>query len=226
VELQEGALHYTLPIAELDATLGIGDRVWLWADTQYRGIGDRAPTPETADGCGEPESAAEALALDLVPLRATVINEVLYDGPGADSDDAFTEISAAPGTSLDGWSLVGVNGGDGAAYRVVDLSGAIVPADGLLVVATSSAAGEVLTARDLTGSVDWQNGPDAVVLLDAEGQVVDALQYGDAGPNNAGEGSPAPDVAGGDSLSRDASHTDSDDNLADFAPADPTPGAP
>lgn len=47
----------------------------------------------------------------------------------------------------------------GTTYWTVDLSAATVPADGVLVVATQTVAGEVLAARDLIGSVDWQNGP-------------------------------------------------------------------
>ena len=154
-----------------------------------------------------------------------VIQELLYDGPGTDGDDVFTELVGPPGLSLNGWSLVGINGDTGATYRTVDLSAATVPADGVLVVATQTAAGEVLAARDLIGSVDWQNGPDAVHLLDAAGIRVDALQYGDAGAFNAGEGFPATAVAAGQSLARDAGAVDTDDNFADFsAQVVPTPG--
>ena len=106
--------------------------------------------------------------------------------------------------------LLVVNGGDGTVYRTVDLTGAPFPADGILVIATSSAAGEVLLQRDLVGSVDWQNGPDAVQLRDPGGTVVDALQYGDAGTFSAGEGTPAPLVAAGESLSRDSAGSDTD----------------
>ena len=155
-----------------------------------------------------------------------LIQELLYDGPGADSDDVFTELTGPPGTSLDGWSLVGVNGDGGGVYRTVDLSGVAIPADGILVVAHESAAGSLLAARDLVGLVDWQNGPDAVQLLDDAGNLIDALQYGDAGPFNAGEGNPAPAPPPGASLARNAAGTDSDDNAADFGVVErPTPGA-
>ena len=153
------------------------------------------------------------------------IQEVLYDGPSSDADDVFTEIAGPAGTSLDGWTLVGINGGTGTPYRTVDLTGAVIPADGVLVVATAQAEGEVLAQRDFSAEVDWQNGPDAVQLRDSLGEVVDALQYGDAGTFNAGEGSPAPMVSAGQSLTRDTSGTDTDDNAADFTPGDtPTPG--
>ena len=135
------------------------------------------------------------------PVR---IEEVLYDGTDSDTDDVFTEITGPPGKALTGWSLVGINGGDGQPYRTIDLSGATIPADGVLVVAHANAAGAVLTHRDTTANVDWQNGPDAVQLLNTQDGVVDtvdALQYGDAGQYNAGEGNPAPQVTAGQSLS-------------------------
>ena len=154
------------------------------------------------------------------------LHEVLYDGAGTDADDAFTEIVGAPGSSLDGWRLVGVNGSNGEVYRDLALTGVVVPADSVVVIATSSAAGAVLEARDFTANVDWQNGPDAVQLRDSTDNVVDALQYGDAGEFNAGEGTPAVTASAGKSLSRDRSSSDTDDNLADFARLDtPTPGS-
>lgn len=158
-------------------------------------------------------------------LDHPIIQEVLYDGPGTDADDVFTEIYGPPGTSLAGWKLVGINGDGGSAYRTLELTGAVIPGDGLLLIATASAIGEVLAHRDFIAEVDWQNGPDAVQLVDPQGRVVDALQYGDAGEYNAGEGTPAPLVSAGQSLSRDLAGTDTDDNFADFTPqTTPTPG--
>jgi hypothetical protein len=154
-----------------------------------------------------------------------LIQEVLYDATGPDAEGVFTELFGAAGFDFAGWSLAGVNGSDGSVYRTVDLTGAIIPPDGILVVATGSAGAELASERDFVGSVDWQNGPDAVWLLDSEGHVVDALQYGDAGVNNAGEGMAAPDVAAGQSLARDFLSSDTQNNLADFSVVDiPTPG--
>ena len=50
--------------------------------------------------CGWP------LVTNAAPI--TVINEVLYDGPGSDADDVFTELFGTPGLALDGWSLTGL----------------------------------------------------------------------------------------------------------------------
>lgn len=158
-------------------------------------------------------------------LADPILNEVCYDGVGADADEVFTEIFGDAGTSLTGWSLRGINGLNGSTYRTISLTGMTIPADGVLVLATSSATGSVLGARDYTASVDWQNGPDAVQLLNASGTIVDALQYGDAGVYNAGEGAYAADVLAGYSLSRDLLGTDTNVNADDFtAFSTPTPG--
>ena len=151
-----------------------------------------------------------------------VINEVLYDGPGSDADDVFTELFGTPGLALDGWSLTGTNGADGAVYRTVSLTGGVIPADGIFLIATTYT---LLGSVDLFANVDWQNGPDSIQLRDATGLIVDALQYGDAGVFSSGEGSPAPDTGAGQSLSRDQFGTDTNDNLADFTvQTSPSPG--
>jgi len=67
-----------------------------------------------------------------------------------------------------------------------------------------------------------------VVLRSAEGEVLDALGFGDFGGGEvfAGEGMPAPDVAAGASLARRFANVDTDDNAADWIElAVPTPGA-
>ena len=152
-----------------------------------------------------------------------VINEVLYDGPGADADDVFTELFGTPGLALNGWSLTGTNGADGAVYRTVSLTGSVIPADGIFLIASLYT---LLGGVDLYANVDWQNGPDSIQLRDPSGLIVDALQYGDAGVFNSGEGAPAPDTGAGQSLSRDQFGTDTNDNLTDFtALTSPTPGA-
>jgi len=168
--------------------------------------------------------AACLAAVTSLSASPILITEVLYDASGTDAPGVFTEIYGLPGTHLDGFSLVGVNGSTGTPYRTIDLTGGVVPVDGIFVVATASAAPPLAAVRDFVANVDWQNGPDAVQLRDTLGGLVDALQYGDAGARNAGEGHPVPDVDAGLSLTRDASFSDSNDNAADFSAARPTPG--
>ena len=155
---------------------------------------------------------------------APIIHEVFYDAAGSDSGQVFTELFGEAGVGLDGWTLVGINGGTGLSYRTVDLTGAVFPSDGLLVIAQSTATGALATERDVIGNVDWQNGPDAVQLLDPTSVVIDALQFGDAGTNNAGFGIPALDAPAGSSLSRDLFGTNTGNNFVDFSVTAPTPG--
>ena len=157
-------------------------------------------------------------------VAAPILQEVFYDASGADSAEVFTEIFGPAGMLLDGWSLVGINGGTGTAYRTIDLTGAIIPLDGLLTIATGSADPSLAAVRDFTANVDWQNGPDAVQLIDPFAVIVDAIQYGDAAANNAGFGLPALDAAAGSSLSRDLFGTNTGDNFADFVVGVPSPG--
>jgi len=157
---------------------------------------------------------------------ATVISEALYDATGTDNGAVFVELFGTPGTVLDGLLLEGVNGGDGGVYRTVALSGTI-PEDGVFVIADDSGDGTSLVGdANLVVDVDFQNGPDSIVLRDASG-VLDALGYGDfSGALFAGEGSAAADPASGSSLARRNPLLDTDDNLADFMVLDiPTPGA-
>ena len=164
-----------------------------------------------------------ALCVSFTAQAAVVIQEVLYDGPGTDPDDVFTELSGTPGTALDGWSLAGINGADGQVYRTIDLSGLIIPADGIFVIATASANSTLALLRDFIANVDWQNGPDALHLLNGI-NLIDSIQYGDAGIYNAGEGAFAVDVTGAVSLSRDLLGTDSNNNAIDFTVGAPSPG--
>jgi len=171
--------------------------------------------------------AATAVCAAATAHAGTVISEVLYDAAGTDNGNVFVELFGAPGTLLDGLLLEGVNGTDGSTYLSVLLTG-VIPADGIFVIGDDSGDGTSLVGQaDLVADVDFQNGPDSVVLRGSGGGVLDALGYGDFSMASfAGEGGPAPDVAAGQSLARFNPLLDSDNNLADFLVLDvPTPGA-
>ena len=166
-----------------------------------------------------------ALAMNVAQAH-TLISEVLYDAAGTDNGNVFVELFGAPGAVLDGLLLEGVHGADGKVYSTITLSG-VIPADGVFVVGDDSGDGSTLVGNaDLVMNVDFQNGPDSVVLRDSHG-VLDALGYGDfTGGVFAGEGSAAADVPGGFSLARVNPLLDSNDNLVDFISlAIPTPGS-
>ena len=133
---------------------------------------------------------------------ATVISEALYDAAGSDNGNVFVELYGTPGAALDGLSLEGVNGSDGSVYLTLPLSG-VIPGDGVFVVADDAGDGSSLVGNaDLVVNMDFQNGPDSIVLRDADG-ILDALGYGDfSGGVFAGEGGAAPDAPAGSSLAR------------------------
>lgn len=158
---------------------------------------------------------------------APLLSEVFYDASGSDEGLVFVELWGAPGTSLAGLSLEGVNGSNGAVTASLSLTGSI-PADGFFVVADDRGDGASDVANaDLVLDFDFQNGPDSILLRDAGG-VLDAVGYGSFAASDvfAGEGTAAPDPAPGQSLARRFANADSGDNAADFeALATPTPGS-
>jgi hypothetical protein len=159
--------------------------------------------------------------------RAVQISEVLYDATGSDNGKVFVELWGTAGTSLDGYKLEGVNGGDGAVGPTLTLTG-VIPADGFFVVADTDGTAAQVANVDLVLNFDLQNGPDSVVLRDALGNALDSLGYGVFGATDvfAGEGSPAPGAAAGQSLARVFANRDTNDNAADFVLLDvPTPGS-
>ena len=155
-----------------------------------------------------------------------IISEILYDAAGSDDGYGFVELYGLPGTLLDGLTLEGVNGSNGAVGPIIDLEG-VIPEDGLFLVADHTSSGESFVPdADLHANFDFQNGPDSVELRDGD-FVLDSLGYGnfDVGDVFAGEGMPAPDGPAGSSLARFFADVDSDDNGADFEVLDlPTPG--
>ncbi len=155
-----------------------------------------------------------------------VIQELYYDQTGSDGSDVFTELYGDPGFDFTGWQLWGLNGSDGSKYRTINLTGAIIPTDGILLITTNRRSDSLALLSDFEAAVDWQNGPDAVQLVDDTGRVADAIQYGTTAGFNVGEGAAATDVAAGFSLSRRTAGFDTNDNANDFLELQtPTPGA-
>jgi len=166
--------------------------------------------------------------LAAAPVAATpLISELFYDAVGSDNGRSFVEIYGEAGSELSGLTLEGVNGSNGAVGPVIVLMGTI-PADGIFVVADIDGDGlSEVAGADQLANFDFQNGPDSVVLYDAE-VILDAVGYGEFDPAEvfAGEGMPAPDAPAGSSLARVFANVDSDDNALDFEVlADPTPGS-
>ncbi len=156
---------------------------------------------------------------------APVLSELFYDASGSDAGMVFVELFGSPGESLEGLLLEGVNGTGGTVYASISLSG-VIPPDGVFVIADNNGGSTSVPEADFIADVDFQNGPDSVVLRNGV-MVLDAVGYGDFGGGEvfAGEGTAAPDPGAGSSIARIDPRLDTDDNRVDFTVLDtPTPG--
>lgn len=149
------------------------------------------------------------------------INEVYYDTPGSDLG-CFIELYGPGDASLDGFTLVGINGNGGAEYATIDLTGYSIPSDNFFVVGDDAS---VPNYDFIDGDANLQNGDDNVELR-FYNITIDALGYGDLnGWVFTGEWMPAPDVASGHCLGRYPDGNDTDNNYDDFYDCDSqTPG--
>ena len=138
----------------------------------------------------------------------------------------FVELFGSPGESLDGLVLEGVNGSNGSVYTSFALSG-LIPDDGVFVIGDDNGGSTSVANADLVGDIDYQNGPDSVVLRGMSG-VLDAVGYGVFGGTDifAGEVGAAQDPSAGSSIARLNAVFDTDNNSIDFSVLDtPTPGS-
>lgn len=185
---------------------------------EYALGGERCPEGQTCD-----DDACVAVR----PPQGVVINELLVDGPGGDAPWVFVELAGPPGMSLRHYSLEGVNGANGVHYAELSLDGASLGPDGLFVVAHPEANPALRAEADLLSELaDFQNGPDSLRLLWAGHEAVDALGYGflPGAEHFAGESRSADPVVVGLSYSRDEASVDTDVNVWDFQPGQPTAG--
>lgn len=172
------------------------------------------------------------LGLEASCHAAVIINEIDYDQPGSDTAE-FIELfnpDINPVT-LDGYSLVLVNGSNGSSYSAFDLAGLTMPAKGYLVVCGDTQAVANCTIDVSTGG--WiQNGGsagDAIALL-LGNMLVDSAAYENIGSflGQYGEGNSftLPDSNSITmSVARLPNGTDTNINASDFNSACITPGS-
>lgn len=189
-----------------------------------------ASVPASSEPSAKPSTYVKATAMPVV------INEILYDLPGDDTNgDLFVELRGTPGGDLGGYKLSFLNGDDGKEIEHVTIpNGLLVPENGLFVVAdgiTGDLQHTHVMNADYLDNFDPQNGPDSVQLVGADGKLVDALSYGVPKLTNsvAGlamlEGEAAPDAPLGKSISRLMDAEDTNSNSGDFVVNDvPSPG--
>jgi hypothetical protein len=148
------------------------------------------------------------------------INEVDYDQPGTDVNE-FIELYNFSTSSvlITGWKLEFINGSDFTVYRVIDLTNYYnLPGKGFLTIDFSD--------MGLSQPNSIQNGPDAIVLKDASGVIMDALAYGSYLGIVGVEGTPSIEDPGEGnfSIGRNPDGVDTNNNIADFSLMVPTPG--
>jgi hypothetical protein len=155
---------------------------------------------------------------------ALVINEILYDPEGPDRGFEWVEIHNTgpwPAT-LEGIALeAGDGSGPGRWTRTWEgAPGEWIEAGGFCVVGGPWQG----RAACSPGVLELQNGPDGVRLV-REGLELDRVGWGELTEREYFEGNSAATVASGTALARREDGRDTDDNLADFGPAEPTPGS-
>lgn len=166
-----------------------------------------------------------------------MLNEFLYDAAGSDSSpgELFVELLGEPERNIAGYQIVFIRGSDGVIRDGMTIpDGMQTDGEGFFVAAdavTGQAGVTNVAGADWVANFDPPNGPDCVQLLDPEGNLVDALGYGEPLVLRAEnsqlcyEGSPTPDAPGGSSLTRLAGAEDTDNNAADWVVTDqPSPG--
>lgn len=173
----------------------------------------------------------------LVRPETLLINEVLYDAAGVDTNgDVFIELLGDAGAEIGGYKVILVSGDDGVITATIELPpGAKIGDDGIYLIADAVTGAEGtshVAGADFIKNFDPQNGPDGVQMVDDAGRLLDALGYGTpiipraANGLPCSEGTPAAKAGSGQSLGRTAG-ADTDNNAADFrAQALPTPGVP
>lgn len=185
--------------------------------------------------------ALTGAGLAALPARAAVsadaavlINEVY--GGGGNSKATYTHdfvelvnVSSAP-VSLDGWTLQYAAAGGDNKFSAQPLSGTIAAGRTFLVQEAKGQGGTTpLPTPDAAGSLALSGTTGKVALVSSsaaitgpnDAGVVDYVAWGDSATPAAG--SPAPGTENPTSISRDASHTNTAVNSADFAVGAPTP---
>ncbi|MEZ4397635.1 MAG: hypothetical protein R3C71_12050 [Candidatus Krumholzibacteriia bacterium] len=149
-----------------------------------------------------------------------LLNEVLYDPPGADGDGEFVELIAAGDDSvrLADVRLEFCNGATPGDWELL-WSGELALAPGALFLVGEPA----VAGADVTVDLDMQNGPEALRLLAGE-TLLDLLGYGEGLDPSLVEAAAADDPSGL-ALARQPDGVDTDQNALDWFPATPSPGA-
>ncbi len=178
---------------------------------------------------------------------AVVINEVYGGGgnAGATYDRDFVELTNVSGSVVDltGWSVQYASSSGSSWTNTTELSGSLPAGASLLVGGAAGTTGTALPTPDVSGSTNLSGSNGKVALVSSTTplpttcggktsttpcsslpQVVDFVGYGSAN-DWAGSTGTAPAQNSTSSDSRNAAHTNTADNKADFSLSTPTPTA-
>lgn len=166
-----------------------------------------------------------------------VVNEVYGSGgnSGAVLARDFVELYNASGAplSVDGWSVQYASATGSSWTNTTPLTGTIAAGGSIVVGGASGATGSPVTV-DVDGGINLSGTAGKVAVVNAttpltcsvdcedQASVVDLVGYGSTATSYAGTGR-APSPSATTSISRDASHTNTADNAADFTAGTPTP---
>jgi endonuclease/exonuclease/phosphatase family metal-dependent hydrolase len=116
--------------------------------------------------------------IDLQP--AIVINEILANEPGSDTDQEAIELVNPSGAALDlgGWTL-----SDNVTLRHVFPVGTVLAAGKAIVVTADANIAGVLDTPSSTGSLGLNNAGDTVFVRDENGQLMAELAFPSGSPD-------------------------------------------
>ena len=144
---------------------------------------------------------------------AIVFSEIFYDTPGTDSDEEWIELFNGTDVTVDiGGFTITDNNGTGSSYTFP--GGTTIVAGSYLTVASDAIGFNALYAfdADLYGSVPaLNNGGDALLLTDANGNLIDEVAWEGGASSGVpnGWGGSGPNASTGQSISRFDLYTDS-----------------
>jgi hypothetical protein len=213
----------------LDGADALGDDTATGGDTGAGDSGGLADTGASDTGASDTATTDTATGGDtsadtgVPPCSAAglAINEIYPNPDGTDGDREFIEISGPPNSSALGILLTVFRASDGEQNFVVSLRG-LFDANGLMLIGGAGVPGSRVA---LTEALPNTNG--YYLLTACGGAYADSLIYADTIVQGLRtEGSPIAAPGDGEAFSRCAERGDTNDNLADFEAATPTPGLP
>jgi hypothetical protein len=141
------------------------------------------PEGEWDAQCGECPDGMQGDGFHCTYRPLVEISEIDYDQPGADTAEFVELMNVGPHPApLTGLTLELINGDNGLVYRKVKLDslGELEPSELAVIAMSSVSVPEDTPFISLGSSAVIQNGPDAARIVDADGEVIDAIAYGGA----------------------------------------------